>query len=437
MRIAVAAFLGLAAACGNASPTLSPTRIVLITIDTLRADALVQMPETLAFAERGVRFEEAFAATATTQPTHASLFTGRHPWQHGVTRNGQVLEESLPTVAERLRERGFETVGIAASFPMERRFGFARGFDRYHDTFRERYVREWEGETLEEGGFYSLADEITARALDELKRAEGDLQFFWFHFFDPHDPYGDRSEERSARIGIGELLAAAAGKDPRASDLVARAKGLYERDVQALDRSLAPLFAALEQDAERMPTHVFFTADHGESFGEMGCLGHGKRLVREQIEVPLFYVGPASPGGGGGTRNDSCGSVDVAATLLAIAGNPGATSGRDLFASSDKPPVAFGMRRTFVGNKFELMLDGRRMAIEGERFFFAGDGRLLSGNADHLFLEDDPTRVVSGGTNLEIRELFRTFQTCLEGVETEELTGDEVREALRALGYTD
>jgi len=422
------------AACGSgANVELPPTRIVLITVDTLRDDSLALMPETLAFAEGGLTFERSYASTATTQPTHASLFTGRHPWEHGVTRNGQVLAERFETLAERLRKRGFTTGGVAASFPMHADFGFAQGFDRYDDVFEQLYLREWEGEAVEGGKFYSLAEDTTRKALAQLESAEGDLQFFWFHYFDPHDPYGDHQEDMQAWVGINHLLAAAGQQLPSATRLVQRARRLYDDDVRALDRALAPLFGELRAGSERFQTHVFFTSDHGESFGEHGCLGHGKRLVPEQIEVPFFYQGPRS---GADTRKP-CGSVDVATTVLRLAGDPMPTSGRDLLAPRAGTPVALGMRRTFEGQKVEQLLDGRRLPIQGERFYFIGEGRYVTGNADVLYDRDLFDRELTGEEHAKLYGLFRSFQEHLEGTSAAALEGRDVEDALRTLGYTD
>ncbi len=417
--------------CGAGSD-LAPTRIVLITIDTLRDDSLALMPETRAFAAGGLHFEEAHAATATTQPTHASLFTGRHPWEHGVTRNGLILAQSQDTLAERLKRLGFETSGVAASVPMQGRFGFSQGFDRYADEFDQLYARKWENKEVAEGKFYSLAERITSQALEQLRVAEGELQFFWFHYFDPHDPYGDHQEDKKKWVGIQHLLAAASAGSPDAPELVRHAKKLYEEDVRALDHELVPLFAELKAGMDAYDTHVFFTSDHGESFGEKGCLGHGKRLVPEQIEVPFFYVGSRTSE----QTQDPCGSVDVATTILRLAGGTSAMSGRDLFAPAKGRPVAVGMRRTFEGEKFELLLDGTRLPIQGERFYFAGE-RYITGDAETLYAADDFERPFSDSEHQGIRRFFQTIQKLLEGVSSEELTDEDVRAALRALGYTD
>ena len=91
------------------------------------------MPRLRKWAERGRVFERYYSSTSTTQPTHATLLTGLHPWEHGVPRNGMVLTDERITLAERLRDAGFRTVAAVASFPLHRQFGFDQGFETYHD----------------------------------------------------------------------------------------------------------------------------------------------------------------------------------------------------------------------------------------------------------------------------------------------------------------
>ena len=427
------------AGCGGPE---RPVRIVLVTLDTLRADGLEKMPLTAAYARRGARFERAYAATSTTQPTHASLLTGLHPWEHGVTDNGEVLDERFETLAERLSERGFHTNAVVASFPLERRFGFAQGFDKYEDEFHVAYARRWEGEELEDERFYSLADTVTGEALSLVNRAHGERQFFWIHYFDPHDPYGDARAPASVLAGsdallsdaipVADVLSAAAQGGERARKLVEEARSLYERDLAELDRSLARLFERLDAESEHFETHVLLTADHGESFGERGCLGHGKRLVPEQVHVPLFVV---SPRFAAGTRADATGSVDVAATILSLAdaGTSG-VAGRDL-SEPTRAGAAFGMRRSFAEGKTELLLDGSVLPVQGDRFFALHEGRLFAGDAATVFEDDDPSRPAEPALAAELGRAFAGFSALLGGTSTEELKDEETLRALRALGY--
>lgn len=439
MRLTVLLWLGaLAALVGCSEPPPAKTRIVLITADTLRLDSLVaapgrepSMPATLRFAARGEMFRSFYAASSTTQPTHASLFTGLHPWQHGVLRNGAFLATSHETVAERLRAVGYFTAGVAASFPMHRRFGFDRGFDAYHDDFDRGRAPQSEGQPPESAGFYSLAESVTDTALEVLRTAPESDQFLWVHYFDPHEPYGDTT---SQAIHLGKLLAAARQRSPDTERLVKEARERYDRDVEALDRSLDRLFQRLDADAGRFDTTVIFTSDHGESFGEAGTLGHGNRLTEEQIHVPLFIVSPGRPAG---DRLDVAGSVDVAETILAIAGVPSsAGSGRDLTAPGAPPEGrAVGMRRSFDESEMQQLVDGRRIPKGGNRFFVVEDGVLYTGNRRGVLEGDRPNAGVDAGRAAPIRQRFASLAEQLAQVETRELIDEETRAALRALGY--
>jgi arylsulfatase A-like enzyme len=418
-------------------------RIVLVTLDTLRHDALEgasgesDMPLLRARCEGGTLFDRAFAAASTTQPTHATLLTGRHPWEHGVTRNGIVLGDEERTLAEALREHGFETHAVVAAYPLHRRFGFAQGFDSFHDDFHEAYVRQWEGAAVEGERFYSLADAVTDEALRVIELARGARQFFWFHYFDAHDPYGDDGGGDAAGGGrepltIERLLALAAARDPAFDGTLARARELYARDVRALDRSLERLLAALEADPD-VVTHVIVTADHGESFGELGCLGHGKRLVAEQLRVPLWIESPRLAAE---KRDDAVGSIDVARTILAIAGVEAGSAVGGVDLSQLRSPGAVGMRRTFADARSEQLADGSRIALAPRAFFAVRDGELYTGDRTRVVLGDDPSRPAGDEAASAVAELFGGFEERLERASARELADPEIQDALQKLGYT-
>jgi len=436
----------LTAGCGGGSEDqgvpAEPTRLVLITLDTLRADALQvpekggAMDELRRFAEGGLVFTNCFASTSTTQPTHASLFTGLQPWDHGVTRNGVVLADGITTLAEHLRARGFSTHGIAASFPMHSLFGYAQGFDVYDDDFSVRYVQVWEGQRPESGAFYSLGSEVTEKALAAIDAAQGDRQFFWFHYFDPHDPYGDSATSAGdpGEVALIQRLLKAAARGTGVEEELRSARAGYDRDVRFLDASLARILERLAADEDRFRTHVLLTADHGESFGERLALGHGKRVTREQVQVPLVLLSPAVEPG---IRTDLASTVDLARTLLSAAGlDAGDLGGRDLLAERDASAVV-GMRRTFAGPKSEQLTDGKRRDLPESWFYLVRDGVLWSGNAERVLAEDDLTRPVVGAEADALRETFAALESLLEAGDVgEELLDPEVQERLRALGYT-
>ena len=418
--------------------------MVLVTLDTLRYDSLAAGPEaamplTRARLSGCAEFERFYAASPATQPTHATLFTALHPWQHGVSGNGLVLGEERQTVAESLREAGFRTSAVVSSFPLARRFGFAQGFDEYHDRFtHSMYATDnWQGTSgPEDRRFYSLAESVTAAAIGTLDRAAGaPRQFHWFHYFDPHHPYGDTAAGPTVSP-LDVVREIVEGRAERQAG-IARARRLYDRDVAYLDRSLDRLLERLDAERGRFETHLLITADHGESFGEDGSMFHGRRLTEGQIRAPLVVCSPRiAPG----RRGDVAGSIDVPATLLSLAGMAGAAGGRDLVEGAGRPGGAFGMRNTFRGPARELRLDGRSYPLDG-RLFYAVDaqGTLYRGHGEELL---EPLRPGGGGIGAtsdpeRLMALFASFEARLERSGAAAAADEEARRALEALGYLD
>lgn len=431
---------GLLAFAGCAAEP-QPRRVVLITLDTLRLDAFAgaagsqtAMPLTRARASRGLVFERFYAATSTTQPSHASMLTGLHPWQHGITRNGQTLDAGFATVAEVLAGQGYTTAAVVASYPLAGRFGFAQGFGEFRDSFDEELFTEipWEDYDVPGGRFFSTAETVTTRALELLDRMDAGgapRQFLWVHYFDAHAPYGQSTGDPAPVI---RRLYRRAEQGLPTARLMERFRRGYRADVEYLDRWLDRLLARLEGDGDRYVTHVVAAADHGESFGEEGALGHGKRLTPEQIQVPLFILSPeVDPG----VRRDVAASVDVAPTLLALAGLDPESSGmpgRDL-TRRGAGAGARGMRRTFAGKRVERLLDGGIRPLPPYLFYVVDrEGRLIRGDADGL-----ADAVATPGEAQALPELFRVWQQEVETTGDEEPLDPEVERGLRALGYVD
>ena len=250
------------------------TRVVLITLDTLRYDrfagpgGLEHMPETRAFAERGLDFENHYATTSCTQPTHASLLTGLYPWEHGVTRNGVVLAKRHRTLAEELDSRGFRTHAVVASFPGARHVRLRSGLRflprRLHSRSEAAFPRPAGagdarqragfgqegrhadvGEPTGRGGQLLLPGEVGHRqgAGGDRRGRRGRKQFFWFHYFDPHDPYGGLG--RTSRFELQRAVAPGRGAQVRPSGSPScwkRRAGYYDQDVRDMDRELGRLF---------------------------------------------------------------------------------------------------------------------------------------------------------------------------------------------------
>jgi arylsulfatase A-like enzyme len=415
------------------------SRIVLITIDTLRADAFDadQMPATHAFATRGLRLQRFFAASNTTQPTHASLLTGLHPWQHGVTHNGAILGDEIETLAETLGAAGYATAAVVASFPLDARFGFAQGFDRFEAPFeRSMQMEEWVGNEVEAERFYALAPTISDRVLELLAAASSDRQFFWFHYFDPHGPYGDAATEPAPSwVDAGRLRDRALERDPGFEAALADARAAYLRDVTALDRELGRVFAALDASASAIETHVLLTADHGESFGEHQALGHGFRLSEEELRVPSFLVSPRTAPG---ERSAVAGSVDFHATVLALAGlTPAAAPGpgRNLLEAPAEPQRrVFGLRNLWAPNTPEVRTNGQIVGISEAHFFAATRDALWSGTPKRIAAPADASRQATEA----IGERFGIFARALAQLDQRPPVPEldaQSRAGLRALGY--
>ena len=289
--------------------------MLLVTIDTLRADRLgcygarnAATPVLDALAARGVRFATAVAAVPLTGPSHATILSGLTPVHHGVRDNGAfVLPESVPTLAEAFRAGGYRTAGFVSGFPVDRRFGFARGFDHYDDRLPHSDELGW-GEYVER-----RADRTTEVARRWLEAPEGGPAppaapwFAWVHYFDPHGPY-----------------------DPPGA-WAARFPGRpYDGEVAFVDEQIGVLLRGLEARGQLERTLVLVTGDHGESLGEHGEDTHGVFIYDSTLLVPMILAGPGLPAAG--EPRVVARLVDVMPTVLDLAGlgPPRASDGRSL-----------------------------------------------------------------------------------------------------------
>ncbi|MFT7465568.1 MAG: choline-sulfatase [Pseudohongiellaceae bacterium] len=431
------ALLWLIPGCGEAAPKPA-LRVVLITLDTLRYDRFAGpgavMPRLAASAQSGTVFSRAYSATSSTQPSHASMFTGAHPWQHGVSRNGQILPENALTVTELFSFAGFSTAAAVASFPMEGRFGFARGFDHYLDDFAlgRPQKKTWGGHAPDWKHFYSAADTVTDEALALIDKSTGSRQFFFFHYFDAHSPYGD-SAVPSEVVETRELTAVAKQNNSELPAALARAEAAYDRDIEFLDQRIAQLLERLATDAEHIETHIIITADHGESFGDDGSFGHGDRVTEAQLHVPLIILSQkVSPG----VRGDPAGSIDMARTLLALGGlDPHlVTGGRNLCPEpSGRTPRLVGMRRTYGEPARDVRITGEVVSLTGLRFYQLRDNGLIVGDSEAL---EGTDITLADHDSSALRELFGAFEQTLLSSDAEEQLDEQTRAALDALGYT-
>ncbi len=274
----------------NVAPEGSQSNIILISVDTLRADRLALAPRIDAWAKRHATvFRSAVAQAPWTLPSHASMLTGLDALRHGANHSFQAAPEELSTVAERLRDAGYFTAGITGGAWLDPRYGLAQGFERY---------RAWSEKQLGDREIEAHAA-LAADWLGELPEPF----FLFLHTFDVHDFNAPR---RRAQF-------AARPDDPRSH----RAQ-LYDLAVSHMDDHVGGFLEHLESLDMHSRTVVVLTSDHGEDLGEDGVIGHGS--LREQVlRVPLVLK---SAGGRGAGRliERQVRSVDLVPTLLDFAG---------------------------------------------------------------------------------------------------------------------
>ncbi len=300
--------------------------VILVVVDTLRADrvgvygnARGLTPFLDGLARRGVVFRNAYAASSWTCPSVASLFTSRYPSQHHVTTYRSKLPDAEQTLAEDLAARGYVTLGLSANLRLAEALGWGQGFATWR-VYPE--VTKLPANRLRREGLH---------ALDRAWPAGSAAPFFlYLQYMDPHPPYDPPSPYRQRfgeRAGEGTDPAEANRKvvDPfRWNELSAAdvrlLASLYDGEVAYLDHELARLFAALDRRGVLRDAIVVVTADHGEEFKEHELMGHGFGLYNQELRVPLIVAGRGVPAGR--VVDDDVSLVDVAPTILALAGLP-------------------------------------------------------------------------------------------------------------------
>jgi arylsulfatase A-like enzyme/Tfp pilus assembly protein PilF len=279
----------------GAGPVRRGAGVLLITIDTLRADAPgfsgnkeIETPVLDRLAAGGRVFDDAHAHNVVTLPSHANILTGLYPYQHGVRENsGFVLPPRVPTLATRLKAAGYATAAFVGAFPLDASFGLNQGFDLYDDKF-PRGAHSDSFVIAERRG-----DKVVEPALAWWKAHRDERRFLWIHLYDPHagyeppEPFASRYKEKP-----------------------------YWGEVAATDSFLAPLLRPL-LDGKEPPTLVLVTGDHGESLGEHGELTHGLFAYEATLKIPLLVWGE----GVQPSRDArSARHVDIVPTVLAYLG---------------------------------------------------------------------------------------------------------------------
>jgi len=409
--------------------TSEPSPVLLITVDTLRADRLgcygartVRTPAIDALASQGVRFENALAQVPITLPSHAVILTGTYPMWNGVrdfTSPG--LPPSVGLLAEAFRRHGYDTAAFVSAFVLDSSWGFSRGFQTYDDHFDPRQF-----ETRNPGNIERRAEETVGRLLAWFQargeRGSAARPFFvWLHLYDPHSPYDPPEPFHSQYAGH-----------------------LYDGEVAYVDSQLARLFGELRKSGLYDKTLIVLLSDHGESLGEHGEDEHGFFVYDSTLHVPLIFK---LPRGTGSPRvvPQPVATVDVAPTLLDFAHlrdalarqfqgsslvsallGKGSVPDRPVYSETYYPHDSFGW------SELRALTTRRYHYIEAPR------AELYDWTADpkeerNLFA---PQRTLASALRAQLTELERRYtpSTPIQAPSGPALSPDTV-EKLKSLGY--
>jgi arylsulfatase A-like enzyme len=445
LTFAAITFTVLAACVDHDRPRL----VLLLTVDTLRADRLVAYggPPELAprlntlLADAEV-FRFAYSPASYTLPSMAALHTGRYPEELGVLGNVARMGSDFATLAGVLNLHGWRTGAVVSNYVLRSGGGFERGFDHYDATFPQLEANREMPERI--------AEDTTQAGLalvDRMLHDEPERLFLWIHYQDPHGPYlpppGRRErflrQERATLVrelpvehqrGLGAIPLYQYVEGQRDPDFY---RAGYDGEVSYLDDEISRLLDGLDARRLLAGAEIVFAADHGEGLGEDDYwFAHGEYLSDPLVRIPLAIH---TPGREGRMRGDPASLVDIFPTILALAGVGGASGypGRDLLAEGAETASRDIYLATLRGSlvpRFGLVAGGYKYvrsgfpdAIQEEIFAVDGGAHPSGDEADELVAS--------------MRERLEAFQRGLRRSSREnrrELTPTE-RERLRTLGY--
>jgi arylsulfatase A-like enzyme len=279
------ALLGLTVWGEPADPPDGAPNILLITVDTLRADHvssygyhLKTTPNIDRLASEGVRFDNTYAVVPLTGPSHFSMFTGRYPQEHGARINGVAVPENSKWLAlpQMFRRFGYNNAAFISAWPLTSRL---TGLNRWFDHYDEDLTRSYRVFTS-----MRFAEDVTPRAIQWLRQNPKKPFFLWVHYFDPHEPYHLR-ERFASPEKLSEPPAGIPQPGVEMRDRIQR----YDSELGYMDHYVGKLLESVDELGLRDSTLVALTSDHGESLGEHGYVGHGRRLTENTMRVPLIF----------------------------------------------------------------------------------------------------------------------------------------------------
>ena len=283
----------------SARPAKAKPNVILITIDTVRADHVgcygyteIKTPAIDGLCRDGVVFERAMSQVPLTWPSHVAILTGTYPFWNGVQDfTGQPLRPDVATLPEAMKRNGYATGAVVSSFVLDRSFGMARGFDSYYDFFKGSAFTEKDLALVER-----RADLSVDAGLKWLKTARKPF-FFWLHLYDPHSPYAPPEPFRTEYR-----------------------EHLYDGEIAYADSQVGRLLAWLKQVGLYDTTLIVLASDHGESLGDHGEREHGYFVYQSTTRVPLIVKPPRAAALKPRRESAAVETIGIAPTVLQLAG---------------------------------------------------------------------------------------------------------------------
>jgi arylsulfatase A-like enzyme len=435
----------------------TPPDILLITIDTLRADVLEpygatdsETPNIARLAEQGVVYDAATTPIPLTRPAHASILTGLYPDQHGVLKNRQILPEHFVTLAEIVGESGYQTAGFTGIRFLNKRSGLEQGFVEF-DAPKDKTEKP-------------RAEKVVRKAMTWLDTVDSETPLLmWVHVYDPHQPYSPpRKYRRTAHPDLMDRIRSISWKvlnresrknggdvPPEVLDL---ARDYYRGEVEYTDYWIGRLMAAFDRIRESRPSLVVLTADHGECFENGNFFEHADCLFEGALQVPLIIRYPKQAGAG--LRVDHrVSNIDITPTVLrelslpvpdGLAGIP-LQEDFDLHQrrhvlirppvwNADRTPFRLRVIRSVAGEPVIPALDQSTRGVVNRIWKY-----LWAPDSEHLFkLPDERSNRVDADATTRTRMLEALKAESLKypaAGAAEEDMDPETLEALEALGY--
>lgn len=437
---------------GCAEPRDERPNLILFTLDTFRADRLAAYgnpneltPALDKFARQAVVFDHAITPIGTTHPAHSSIFTGLYSGGHGVRFNGDRLDDSFFTLAERLAESGYDTAAFVSKYSLIKS-GISQGFATVSTKNPEKVKNPQFGKN-------NSGDWANREARQWIREDREAPVFLWLHYFDSHSPYPvtKTSEKRMRdyegpyRHGASVGMFYAFGREVEASaENRSALEGLYDGQVVEVDRLVGAALTDLERRGVLENAVVVITADHGQLLGEHGRVGHGRKLWEPVMHVPLLIWRSGQLVSRRVEERVSL--VDLFPTLLELGGleAPDGVNGRSLVPILDgggtaEIPYFAAVRTPKITNEVSTDHEDRRaVAVYSGRWKLVLDGDehfLFDLQADPDELE--PLQETEDGRTIVERLMPMALAHREHERPSEEPTelDPEVYEEMKALGY--